>query len=287
MTGTSVATVGVVGAGVIGASMAEAVTAGGIDVVLHDRSAEALHRAGSAITGGRRLARLRGARAAGPVGAVEQTTELADLRRVDLIIENVTESEACKVEVHQRIDELVDPAVVVAVNTSAIPVTRLALVTRHPGRVVGAHFMNPVGLIDTVEVVATPVMDPDTMPRLLAFLRQLGKDGVVVADSSGFVINRCLMPLINEAASLLEDTGTEPAEVDRLFKGCLGHSTGPLRTADIIGVDTVVATLDVLERYYRSDRFSACPRLRRMVDAGWTGAKAGRGFFTYDDTSGG
>ncbi len=271
--------VGVVGAGVIGSSVAHAVARAGIEVVLQDTSPEALAGARQAVATGERLARLRNGPA--ELAPIAYTGRLAELAGCDLVIENVTEDIALKEEVHRALDEVIGPDCVVAVNTSAVPVTRLALATRHPGRVVGAHFMNPVALIDTVEVIRSEFADDDAVKGLQALLHRLGKDSVVVADAAGFVINRCLMMFINEAADLCDSGVATPAEADRLFRGCLGHRSGPLRTADLIGVDTIVRTLEVLARYYGPARFTPAPVLLRMIDAGRLGRKSGRGFYVY------
>lgn len=270
---------GVVGAGVIGTSLAHAASRAGIPVVLHDVAPEALRASESAMGATERLVRLR--RGAAATAPVRRTTDLADLADCGVVVENITEDIDAKEAVHRAIDEILPRDRVIAVNTSAVPITRLALATEHPGRFVGAHFMNPVALIDTVEVVRTEYTDPGTLDRIQLLLKRIGKRGIIVADAAGFVINRCLMMFVNEAAALHADGVAGPAEIDRLFQGCLGHRTGPLRTADLIGLDTVVRTLDVLAHYYGPARFTPAPILRRMVDAGRLGRKSGQGFYTY------
>ncbi|MBS2548569.1 3-hydroxyacyl-CoA dehydrogenase family protein [Catenulispora sp. NL8] len=271
--------VGVVGAGVIGSSVAHAVARAGIPVVLHDTSPEALADARRAIDAADRLTRLR--RGPAEQAPITFTGNLADLGLCEVVVENVTEDIALKEEVHRAIDAVVAPDCVVAVNTSGVPISRLALATEHPARVVGAHFMNPVALIDTVEVVRTDFVDAAAMDRLRALLGRMGKHGVVVRDEAGFVINRCLMMFVNEAAALCAQGVATPAQIDRLFSGCLGHKSGPLRTADLIGVDTVVRTLDVLAGYHGKDRFTPAPVLLEMVGQGRLGRKSGHGFYTY------
>lgn len=286
-------TVGVVGAGVMGASLAHALTARGIDTVLHDTDPAALDEAMHRIAAAGRLARLTGGAVPGQPGPARPahqahqarqarlTGELTELAGCDLVIENVTEDPAVKRSVHQRLDAVLPATTVVAVNTSAVPISDLALATGHPERVIGAHFMNPVAMSTMVEVVRTPYAAQWALDRLLEILGQFGKESVVVADAAGFVINRCLMIFINEAAALLDDGVATPQQVDRLFRGCLGHRTGPLRTADIIGLDTVVRTLDVLRDQYGPERFTPSDRLLRMVAAGQCGRKTGQGFYTY------
>ncbi|MEV0129720.1 3-hydroxyacyl-CoA dehydrogenase family protein [Dactylosporangium sp. NPDC050688] len=284
MNTTTTTTVGVVGAGVMGASLAHALTARGIDTVLQDTDPAALDEAMHRIAAAGRLARLTGAAGPGRPGPARQarlTGELTELAGCDLVIENVTEDPAVKRSVHQRLDAVLPATAVVAVNTSAVPISDLALATGHPERVIGAHFMNPVATSTMVEVVRTPYVAQWALDRLLEILGQFGKESVVVADAAGFVINRCLMIFINEAAALLDDGVATPQQVDRLFRGCLGHRTGPLRTADIIGLDTVVRTLDVLRDQYGPERFTPSDRLLRMVAAGQHGRKTGQGFYSY------
>jgi 3-hydroxyacyl-CoA dehydrogenase len=277
------ATVGIVGAGVMGVSLAEALTARGVDTVLYDRDPAALRSAARRIAGARRLARLTATAPPARTGRLDHATAPAQLSGCALVVENVTEDAAVKEAVHRELDAVLPAATVVAVNTSAIPVSGLALATAHPERVVGAHFMNPVGSSAMVEVIRTPYAAPWALTRLDRLLAELGKESVVVQDVAGFVINRCLMMFVNEAAALLDDAVATPQQVDRLFRGCLGHQTGPLRTADIIGIDTIVDTLAVLSGHHGPERFTPCARLRRMVAAGHLGRKTGQGFYPYVD----
>ncbi|MER6433778.1 3-hydroxyacyl-CoA dehydrogenase family protein [Streptomyces sp900105245] len=276
--------VGIVGAGVMGVSLAHALTATGYDVSLYDHDAEALGRAARRMRQAGRIARLGGA---GPGASVEQAGELYCVTTLDklgdcgVVIENVTEDPVAKEHVHRTLDDVLPATAVVAVNTSAVSISEIALTTRHPDRVVGAHFMNPVSQSTMVEVIATPYAASWALETMQRLIRTAGKESVVVSDATGFVINRCLMIFINEAAALLDDGVATPHAVDRLFRGCLGHRTGPLRTADIIGIDTIVHTLNVLSRAYGPARFTPSARLRQMVDEGHLGYKSGRGFYSY------
>ncbi len=198
------------------------------------------------------------------------------------VVENTTESEPGKLELYTLLDKALAPGMTIAANTSAIPIARLAECLADPGRVVAAHFMNPVDRIDMVEVVRAPSTS-DTAPAAARdLLGRMGKRPVVVHDAPGFVINRVLMPVANLAAAVVADGVATPNQVDELFKGCLGHTSGPLRTADLIGLDTVVRTLEVLHEHYGTTEFATHPHLRRMVDEGRTGAESGRGFCSYD-----
>jgi 3-hydroxyacyl-CoA dehydrogenase len=275
--------VGIVGAGVMGASLAQALTGRGIDTVLHDHDPRVLATAAGRMRSESRLARLRRRTEGAPVGHLRCTGDLADLAAARVVVENISEDPAAKEAVHRRLDGLLSPEAVVAVNTSAVPISALALATTHPDRVVGAHFMNPVAVSTMVEVVRTPYLATWALDVLRDLVDRLDKQVVVVGDVAGFVVNRCLMMFVNEAAALLDDSVATPAEVDQLFRGCLGHRTGPLRTADLIGLDTVVRTLDVLAAHHGPDRFTPCPRLLRMVRGGQLGRKSGQGFFHYSE----
>jgi 3-hydroxyacyl-CoA dehydrogenase len=275
--------VGVIGGGVMGISLVQALVAAGIDTVLTDNDPDVLAGVPDRLSAAGRFARLSASQAATKPGRLELTQDVAVLKACDLVIENVVESQEVKAEVHQRLDAVLGERAVVAVNTSAVPSTDLALRTSHPERMVGAHFMNPVATSSMVEVVRTSYTASWALERLDRVLDLLGKKSVVVADAAGFVINRCLMMFISEAAALLDDQVATPQQVDRLFRGCLGHRTGPLRTADIIGIDTIVHTLDVLSAHYGPERFTAAPRLRHMVAEGQLGLKTGHGFYDYSD----
>jgi 3-hydroxybutyryl-CoA dehydrogenase len=275
--------IAVVGAGVIGASVAHALAERGLDVVLIDRHEAALDGARASIRAGIRLARLRrsGPAAPGdPLARVRFTTERGGLAHVDVVIENVTEDLEIKLAVHRELDAICGGDCVIAANTSAISLAKLAAASRRPGRLVGLHFMNPVPLTAMVEVVRGAHTSEATLTRVAALLASMGKALTVVNDAPGFVINRVLMPAINEAIAVVHEGTATAADVDRLFHSCLGHPMGPLRTADLIGLDTVLRTLEVLEDDL-GPRCAPCPLLREMVSRGLLGRKSGQGFFLY------
>lgn len=274
-------TIGVLGAGVIGASVAHAAAAAGYAVTLVDSDPAALDTARAAVRRHQRLATLLGA-AAAPAPDIRPSTDLAALSGVDLVVENTTESEEAKRALYPELEKVLAPGTTIAANTSAVPIGRLAEQLADPGRVVGVHFMNPVDRIGMVEVVRGADSSDAAMRDVDLMLRRLGKEAVVVRDAPGFVINRVLMPVVNLAAAVVADGVATPSQVDDLFKGCLGHTSGPLRTADLIGIDTVVRTLEVLHDHYGTDEFATHPALRRMVDQGLLGTKSGRGFYSYD-----
>ncbi len=292
-TAPRIATVGVVGAGVMGAGVAQDVAQHGLRAVLVDVSDEALERARGAIRQSVRMQGLFGRKggAAGSAGGggaasgvldrVRLTTDYGDLAAADFVVENVVERPDVKEPVYRRLDEVCREEVVFAANTSCISITRIGAWTRRPDRVVGMHFMNPVPLKPVVEVVRGHHTSEATLATAAAFLAALGKEGIVVGDLPGFVSNRVLMLTINEAVWVVQDGVAEAADVDRLFKTCFGHKMGPLETGDLIGLDTILDSLLVLEDSYRDDKFRPCPLLRKMVDAGLLGRKSGRGFYDY------
>ncbi len=284
--GEPIRTVGVVGAGVIGSSVAHAVaTSTGLPVTLVDSEAQALHGAADSIRRHQRLARLTGGQ--GPASPLDltMTTVLDALADADLVVENITECQTAKTALYRELDRVLRPEVAIAANTSAIPIGLLAPALADPGRLVGAHFMNPVDRIGTVEIVRGPLSSPSALATVTGLLRAMGKKWFVVQDAAGFVVNRVLMVVVNLAAALVHEEVATPQQVDGLFRGCLGHTSGPLRTADLIGLDTVVRTLDVLREHHGTAEYAAHPALRERVARGELGCKSGAGFFSYGRSS--
>jgi 3-hydroxybutyryl-CoA dehydrogenase len=278
--------VGVVGCGVIGRSLAQALAEKGVHVILVDTSERALHEGHKAIENQVRIQRLRrlGTMSAADVlDRVEFSTNLAVLERSAFIVENVTEDRQIKARVYEDLDSICASDCIFAANTSAIPIASIASLTQRPEMVVGMHFMNPVPQTRMVEIVRSPFTRDDVLRRALELVGTLEKEYVVVNDSPGFVVNRTLMLMIREAAATLQDGVAEAAEIDRLFRGCLGHRMGPLRTADLIGLDTVLRTLQVLESEFGGGGFTPPTLLLQLVQAERLGRKTGRGFFEYED----
>ncbi len=274
--------VGVVGAGTMGRGVSHAFAAAGYDVVLVDLSDQVLAGAIAAISADVRMRAMYGLPAAGDVVArITATTRLEALAPAQYLVENITEVLPAKERLYRSLAEICDPECVFGVNTSAIPITRLASVTSSPGRFVGNHFMNPAFAMPVVEIVRGLHTGEATIDRARAVLASIGKDSIVVADSPGFVTNRVAMLSVNEAVSLLAEGVCDARGIDRLFRQCLGHRMGPLETADLIGLDTVLLSLEVLRDEFGDQKFSPSPVLRRYVKAGWTGRKAGRGFHAY------
>jgi 3-hydroxybutyryl-CoA dehydrogenase len=209
------------------------------------------------------------------------TTSFDGFAEADFVVENVTEKWEAKSPVYPVLDEVCPPRACFAANTSAYSITRIGALTRRADRVLGMHFMNPVPLKPTVEVIRAFHTSQDTVDTALGLLKAMGKEGIVVNDMPGFVSNRVLMLTINEAVWLIQDQVASAEDVDRIFVTCFGHRMGPLATADLIGLDTILYSVEVLYESYNDSKYRPCPLLRKMVDAGLHGRKNGRGFFDY------
>lgn len=216
---------------------------------------------------------------------ISLTTDASVLADADFVIENVTEKPDVKKEVYSAIDRICPDRTIFGANTSAITITQIASLTKRPAQVIGIHFMNPVPLKTTVEVIRGFHTSDETLEHTRRLLSQMGKECVVVKDSPGFVSNRVLMLTVNEAIFLLQEKAAKAEEIDRIFTACFGHKMGPLATADLIGLDTVLYSLEVLYDAFADSKYRACPLLRKMVDAGLYGRKSGQGFYKYDGTT--
>jgi 3-hydroxybutyryl-CoA dehydrogenase len=280
--------VGIVGAGTMGTGVAQNLAASGFtEVVLLDLSAEILAQARARIARDLRFARMFGGSLAGApdtatlLSRIRFETDYAAFSRAAFVIENALERWDVKEPIYRRLDAVCPPECVFAANTSAIPITKIAGVTQRPDRVAGIHFMNPVPLKPAVEVIRGVHTSEATLDTVKSLLTGMGKQWIVVNDSPGFVSNRVLMLTINEAIFLVHEQVASPEDVDRIFKSCFGHKMGPLETGDLIGLDTILDSLVVLYESFNDPKFRPCPLLRKLVDAGYTGRKAGRGIFAY------
>jgi 3-hydroxybutyryl-CoA dehydrogenase len=278
--------VGVVGAGTIGVGVAQAFAEADHQVVLVDVADGVLARARQRLVDELRTAQLLRRRSSrrpidDVVAAVRCSADEQALAGCEFVVENVPERWSVKARLYPRLDAVCPPGCVLIANTSAIPITRLAALTGRPEAVIGVHFMNPVGLTTAVELIPGDRTSAHTVARTRALLATLGKEVIEVRDVPGFVANRVLMLTVNEAANLVHENVATAADVDRVFVGCFGHPMGPLATADLIGLDTVLDTLDVLYDSYRDDRYRPSPQLRLLVDAGRCGRKTGHGFYPY------
>lgn len=284
--------VGVVGAGTMGTGVAQNLASRGFEhIILLDLSTEILDGARARIRQDLRMERMLRPPPAGTpdtktlLGRIRFETDYAALSGAGFVIENVVERWPVKQEVYRRLDAACPASCVFAANTSAIPITKIAGATGRPDRVAGIHFMNPVPLKPAVEVIRGVHTSAETLGVVESLLRLMGKEWIVVNDSPGFVTNRVLMLTINEAIFLVHEGVAAPADIDAIFKSCFGHKMGPLETADLIGLDTILDSLVVLYESFNDPKFRPCPLLRQLVDAGRLGRKTGRGLLTYDDTA--
>lgn len=272
----------ILGAGVMGTGIATLAVGHGVPVVLVDVDSDKLATAGSKVAGQLKMGRLMGGLPrTGEVGELTTTTSIGDIATATAVVEAVTELPKLKAEVLAEASAVVAPGTVLLSNTSAIPVDELASAVARPAEVVGAHFMNPPYLIRSVEVIRGPRTGPATLTAVTALLSALDREAVLVGDGPGFVINRILQRMINEAARIVEEGIASPQEVDALFQGCLGHRTGPIATADLIGLDNVVDSLRVLHERTGDPGYRPCELLREKVRRGDFGRKTGRGFYEY------
>lgn len=276
--------VGVVGAGTMGCGIAQCLAEADQAVVVVDNDAAAIDRAATTLKNAVRQSVLLGKSNRSSIAAVSERIHWAstidELAPVDAVIEAVTERVVTKTAVFAQLDRVCTEATMLASCTSSVPIAHLAAATRRPERVLGLHVMNPAPLTGTVEVVDGMQTDPGVLKAALELVQMMGKRGIVVADRPGFVLNRVLMLSIAEAAVAVAD-GVPAETVDALFEGCLNHSTGPLRTADLIGLDNVVDTMTVLRTELHDDRYTVPTELAALVAAGHYGRKTGRGFHVY------
>lgn len=212
---------------------------------------------------------------------VSFTTQLNKIHRCDAVIENITEKVTVKQDLYQKMDEICKPDTCFIANTSCISITAIAAFTSRMDQVIGIHFMNPAALKSTVELIAGVHTNQDTIQKAERFLSELGKSFVSVGDFPGFVSNRISHLFMNEAAFAVQDRLAEPAQIDKIFRECFGHKLGPLETADLIGLDVVADSLDILFESYHDSKYRCCPLLRKMVSAGMLGKKSGKGFYCY------
>ena len=279
-------TVGVIGAGVMGSGVAQNLAQTGHSVVLLDVSEEILAAAMQEIRKNLRFHKMLGSasRSEDPDKVLQRiacTTDYQMLEPVDYVIENAIEKLAVKKEIFGKIDEICRQDCVFAANTSAIPITRIASSTKRPEQIIGLHFMNPVPMKKAVEVIRGRRTSTESVETSRALLKQMGKEAIVVNDSPGFVSNRVLMLTINEAICLLQEQVASAEDIDKVFRLCFGHKMGPLETADLIGLDTVLYSIEVLHESFKDSKYKPCPLLREMVENGLNGRKNGEGFYKY------
>jgi len=280
--------VGVVGAGNIGVGVVTDLVLHGISAVVVDISEEILQRAQAGVLKNilvvpllsKTLPRITKEEA---VTRMVLTTDLRDLAHCDFVIENVTENWEVKQQLYENMERVLPPEVCFGANTSCISITQIGSATKRPANVVGIHLMNPVHLKPTVEVIRGFHTSDRTIETLSQLFSQLDKEAIIVEDMPGFVSNRISHLFMNEAAFVLQDRVATADKIDTIFKKCFGHKMGPLETADLIGLDTVMRSLDILYESFQDPKYRCCPLLRKLVHAGHLGRKTGRGFHVYPE----
>lgn len=279
--------IGVVGAGQMGSGIAQVAAQAGFSVVLVDVAEAALERA---MVGIRRSldrfvekGRLSPEAREETLGRIRTSVVLGDLAEMDLIVEAIVEDEEEKRRLFERLGSLAKPEAILASNTSSIPITALARYSGRPERFIGMHFFNPVPLMQLVEVIRGELTAERTRDGVVEVAKRMGKTPLEVQDYPGFVSNRLLMPMINEAIEALREGVATKEAIDGVMRLGMNHPMGPLELADLIGLDTCLAIMEVLHRGFGDDKYRPSPLLRRMVQAGLLGRKTGRGFYTYDE----
>ena len=277
--------VAIIGAGTMGSGIAQVFAQVGYAVSLIDVSREQLSRAMASIERGTKRLMEKG-----QLGQVEQeaimgriTTSLAvdEVRKARLVLEAIIEDVEAKTRLFATVDQVAPAEAILASNTSSVSITRLAAATRRPERVIGMHFINPAPVMKLVEVIRGLATSDETHEAVVELARGLGKTPVTVSDTPGFALNRLLIPMLNEACYLLMEGVASREDIDTVMKLGANHPMGPLALADLVGLDTCLAIMEVLQRDLGEDKYRPCPLLRKMVAAGYLGRKSGRGFYTY------
>ncbi len=278
--------IGVIGAGVMGEGLCQVLAQAGIRVYLLDINPQALEKVRNNFIKNLRLQMMLNQNLSNesPQDILERVTFTTDytlLSNVDYVIENVTEKWDIKKEVFIKLDNICPKQCVFASNTSAIPIDTIASVTERKDKVIGLHFMNPVPLKQSVEMIRGPQTSQETIDVSKSLLSKMNKQWILVNDSPGFVSNRVLMLTINEAICLLEEQVASAEDIDRVFKTCFSYKMGPLETADLIGLDTILLSIEVLHDNFKSEKYEPCALLEKMVKDGHLGRKSGKGFYNY------
>jgi 3-hydroxybutyryl-CoA dehydrogenase len=275
----------VIGAGTMGNGIAHTAAASGFDVALVDVADDFLARARKTISSNLQRGVDKGKMTAEEkdvvLGRIDATTDMGKVADADVVIEAIVEDTAAKVALFRKLDEATKPECLLASNTSSISITKIAAATKRPDKVIGMHFMNPVPVMTLVEVIRGIATSDETYAKTEDLAKRMGKTPIPANDFPGFVANRVLMPMINEAAFALYEGVATAEAIDGVMKLGMNHPMGPLTLADFIGLDVCLAILRVLEEGFGDPKYRPCPLLVKMVDAGWLGRKSGRGFYDY------
>ncbi|MGC8491501.1 MAG: 3-hydroxybutyryl-CoA dehydrogenase [Syntrophobacteraceae bacterium] len=280
-----VKTFGVIGAGQMGSGIAQVAAMSGLQVIMNDIKEEFVERGlgniSAILAKNVEKGKMSPEARAGVLGRIKPSTGLGDLGAVDFLVEAATENEPIKFQLFRDLDSICRPEVILASNTSSIPIGRIAAQTRRPDKVIGMHFMNPVPVMKLVEVIRGLATSEETFRTTWDLSVQFGKTPAVANDYPGFIANRILMPMINEAVyCLYHGVGTRE-DIDTVMKLGMNHPMGPLALADLIGLDTCLAIMETLYDGFCDSKYRPCPLLRKYVEAGWVGKKCGRGFYDY------
>ena len=283
----SIRKIGVVGAGQMGAGIAQVAAQAGLNVLLHDISDEVLKKSldGIARNVDRMIARgrIKPEQRDALIRRIEISSRFEDLAGTDFVVEAILENEDAKIELFRKMDQVCPPPVIFASNTSSISITKMGARTSRADRVIGMHFMNPVPAMRLVEIIRGLATSQQTYDTTRELAERLGKSTMVAEDFPGFIVNRVLLPMINEAIYTLYEGVGRVADIDTAMKLGTNQPMGPLELADLIGLDTCLAIMEVMQRVLGDDKYRPCPLLKKYVDAGYLGRKVGRGFYSYDE----
>lgn len=280
-----VKTFGVIGAGQMGGGIAQVAAASGLQVIMQDISTEFVEKGYAAIVKNLQRSvdkeKISESEMKEILARIKPVVEIGDMASADFVVEAASEVEEIKFGIFAKLDEICDDNAILSTNTSSIPIGRIAAKTKRPEKVIGMHFMNPVPVMKLVEVIRALPTSDDTFETTVQLAEKMGKTPAVASDYPGFIANRILLPMINEAVFCLYQGVGEKEAIDTVMKLGMNHPMGPLALADLIGLDTCLAILETLHKGLGDPKYRPCPMLRQYVEAGWLGRKTGRGFYSY------